>query len=117
MQLTPDSLSPPPDPPPPPTFSSATGVTLLPDSVPWDLEKAREKFDNSVRYACTRLCPLVCPNQGLVEELRIMKQARDLEGEPKSALAYSRAIAVRIPFSYNSVTAGVISRLLRYYFV
>lgn len=85
--------------PPLPTLSPATGVSLVSDSVPWDLEKAKEMFDYTApsRYSCARLCPLVCPNQGLVDELRIMKHARDLEGESTSVLAYSRAIAVRAP--------------------
>ncbi|KLO18882.1 Nucleotidyltransferase [Schizopora paradoxa] len=101
MQLTPDALSPPPNPLSPPTFSPATGVTLVSDSLAWDLERAKDKFDNSSRYACTRLCPLVCPNQGLVEELRVMKQARELEGEPRSVLAYSRAIAAIKSFPHR----------------
>ncbi len=31
--------------PPLPTLSPATGVSLVSDSVPWDLEKAKEMFD------------------------------------------------------------------------
>lgn len=93
------ALSPPPTPPPPPTHSSATGVTLIPDSVPWNFEQAKAKFDNISRYSCARLHPLVCPNQGLVNELRVMKEGRDLEGEARSALSYSRAIGVCISCS------------------
>lgn len=46
------------------------------------------------RYACLRAAPLVCPNQGLVEELNVLLRDRELEGLEKNALAYQRAIAV-----------------------
>ena len=90
-----DLLSPPPTPPPQPTFSSTTNVSLVPDSQTWDISKAKSMFDHASRYVCTRLCPLTCPNQALVDQLRVMKKARELEGESRSALSYARAIAVR----------------------
>lgn len=48
----------------------------------------------SARLACARASPLVCVNQALVSELDIIRSARTLEGEARSALSYSRAIAV-----------------------
>lgn len=47
-------------------------------------------------YACMRLCPLVCPNQALVDQLGIIKVSRELEGQGVNALAYERAISVGI---------------------
>lgn len=44
--------------------------------------------------ATHRRSPLVCPNQGLCQELAILMKARFLEGEVNSELSYSRAIAM-----------------------
>ncbi|KAJ7270017.1 hypothetical protein B0H12DRAFT_1229275 [Mycena haematopus] len=46
------------------------------------------------RYACLRPCPLVCPNQGLVQQLGIIRRSRELEGKDTSALSYERSISV-----------------------
>ncbi|KAJ7772121.1 hypothetical protein DFH07DRAFT_734435 [Mycena maculata] len=46
------------------------------------------------RYACLRPCPLICPNQGLVRQLAIIRRSRELEGKDTSALSYERAISV-----------------------
>ncbi|KAJ7821144.1 hypothetical protein B0H14DRAFT_2832315 [Mycena olivaceomarginata] len=46
------------------------------------------------RYACLRPCPLVCPNQGLVNQFGIIRRSRELEGKDTSALSYERTISV-----------------------
>jgi hypothetical protein len=53
------------------------------------------KLPHTARYSCCRASPLVCPNQGLVRELDVIRRSRSLEGEERSALSYQRAIAVR----------------------
>lgn len=58
--------------------------------------KFTPRYDSS--YACEKHCPLVCPNQGIVEQLHIIRKAREIEGDKRSALSYSRAIAVFISF-------------------
>lgn len=57
------------------------------------LETNLSRLDYNSRYACQRASPLVCPNQSLAVELDIIKRSRALEGEDRSALSYSRAIA------------------------
>lgn len=64
---------------------------LLPPDPP--LETDISRLDYTSRYACQRASPLVCPNQSLAVELDIIKRSRALEGEDRSALSYSRAIA------------------------
>ncbi|KAE8257193.1 hypothetical protein A4X13_0g2506 [Tilletia indica] len=44
-------------------------------------------------FACQRPSPLVCINQGIVEELGVLQKQRILIGEPRSALSYQRAIS------------------------
>jgi DNA polymerase mu len=52
-------------------------------------------FNNwGAKYAVQRASPLVCPNQGLANELSILCRDRELEGLSKNALAYERAIGV-----------------------
>ncbi|KAH7911389.1 hypothetical protein BJ138DRAFT_1085723 [Hygrophoropsis aurantiaca] len=46
------------------------------------------------RYCCARASPLVSQNQDLVNKLDIIRRCRHLEGEERSMLSYSRAIAV-----------------------
>ncbi|KAF7362250.1 DNA-directed DNA/RNA polymerase mu [Mycena venus] len=46
------------------------------------------------RYACLRPCPMVCPNQGLVQQLGVIRRSRELEGKDTSALSYERAISI-----------------------
>lgn len=53
------------------------------------------KLSHTARYSCCRASPLICPNQGLVGELDVIRHSRSLEGEERSALSYQRAIAVR----------------------
>jgi DNA polymerase mu len=49
----------------------------------------------SAKLACQRESPLVCANQELVEQIDVLKRARELDLNWQSALSYSRAIAVR----------------------
>lgn len=51
-------------------------------------------LDYTSRYSCQRGSPLTCPNQGLVRELDIIRRCRFVEGEERSMLSYSRAIAM-----------------------
>lgn len=53
-------------------------------------------LSHTARYSCCRASPLICPNQGLVAELDIIRRSRSLEGEERSALSYQRAIAVSL---------------------
>ncbi|KAJ7782666.1 DNA polymerase mu, partial [Mycena metata] len=46
------------------------------------------------RYACLRPCPLICPNQQLVQQLGVIRRSRELEGKDTSALSYDRAISL-----------------------
>ncbi|KAI0937789.1 hypothetical protein AcW1_003856 [Taiwanofungus camphoratus] len=66
-------------------------VHLLPPSPPIPTNAA--KLDFRSRYTCQRASPLECPNSGLVGELDIMRRARAMEGEERSALSYARAVA------------------------
>jgi DNA polymerase IV len=45
------------------------------------------------KLACCRASPLVCPNQGLLAELDIIRRSRWMDGEDVSALSYARSIA------------------------
>ncbi|KAH9944599.1 Nucleotidyltransferase [Amylocystis lapponica] len=66
-------------------------VNLLPPPTPIPTNIA--KLSPTSRYACQRASPLVCPNEALVAELDVMRRARTLEGEARSALSYQRAVA------------------------
>ncbi|KAI0821017.1 Nucleotidyltransferase [Irpex lacteus] len=70
---------------------ASTPLHLLPPSPPIPTDTT--KLDWRSRYACQRASPLVCPNQAVAAELDIIKRSRALEGEERSALSYSRAIA------------------------
>ncbi|KAJ6593470.1 hypothetical protein B0H19DRAFT_1090482 [Mycena capillaripes] len=62
------------------------------------------------RYACLRACPMICPNQGLVEQLGIIRRSRELEGKDTSALSYSRAIAVLKAYPHR-ITASKLAEV------
>lgn len=65
------------------------------------------------RYACQRASPLVCLNQKLAEELQVLCRSRELEGLGINALAYERAISVRLCFpiaAYSSLLNLLILR-------
>ena len=46
------------------------------------------------RFAVQRASPLVCPNQAMLMQLDIIRNARVLDGDARSAMSYSRSIAV-----------------------
>ncbi|KZP27630.1 Nucleotidyltransferase [Athelia psychrophila] len=79
-----------------PPASSVSGASIADEGLGLgDTSSLSLKYDS--RYACCRASPLVCPNQGLVEALDIMRQSRALEGEERSALSYEKAVAVAFP--------------------
>ncbi|KAF8488161.1 hypothetical protein JB92DRAFT_3017861 [Gautieria morchelliformis] len=45
------------------------------------------------RFAVQRASPLVCPNQAMVVQLDVIRNARALDGDERSAMSYSRSIA------------------------
>lgn len=53
-----------------------------------------ESLSYDAKYSCLRPSPLVCPNQNLVKELDVIRRGRNVEGEERSMLSYSRAISV-----------------------
>ncbi|KAJ3877929.1 DNA polymerase mu [Lentinula edodes] len=53
------------------------------------------------RYACMRHSPLICPNQGLVEKLAILRRHREIEGFDMQSLSYERVISVLKAFPYH----------------
>lgn len=55
---------------------------------------AQVDLSPSAKLACQRESPLVCPNQKLVEQIDVIKRARELDMDWRSALSYARAIAV-----------------------
>ncbi|KAJ3724399.1 hypothetical protein C8R42DRAFT_701765 [Lentinula raphanica] len=65
------------------------------------------------RYACMRYAPLICPNQGLVEQIAILRRNRELEGLDMQALSYERAISVpsAFPFPITSDNIHEVSEL------
>jgi hypothetical protein len=89
---------------PPPNELSSLSESALPKSSksaqPRDSVAAAEydvsklSLSHTARYSCCRASPLICPNQGLVAELDVIRRSRSLEGEERSALSYQRAIAV-----------------------
>lgn len=46
------------------------------------------------RLCVERHSPLVCPNHELVMQLAMIRKARDMDGDERGSLSYSRAIAV-----------------------
>ena len=46
------------------------------------------------RFAVQRASPLVCPNQAMLVQLDTIRNARALDGDERSAMSYSRSIAV-----------------------
>ena len=79
-----------------PSRAASTDVTppayLLPPPVP----PLEVKLDHTAHFCCSRASPLVCPNQPLCDALDILKRGRALESNERSALSYSRAIAVSV---------------------
>ena len=82
--------------PAPPQAASTDTIPpayLLPPPVP----PPDVKLDHTAHFCCSRASPLVCPNQPLCEALDVLKRGRALESNERSALSYSRAIAVSPP--------------------
>ncbi|KAJ7099570.1 hypothetical protein B0H15DRAFT_771111, partial [Mycena belliarum] len=63
------------------------------------------------RHACLRKCPLICPNQALVQQLEVIRRSRELEGQDLSALSYERAISVPYPNVLNISRLAEVSTL------
>jgi len=55
---------------------------------------------NMPKYCVERKTPLICPNQELVAQLAVIRNARWLDKNETSTLAYARAIAVSGQLSY-----------------
>lgn len=85
---------------PPPAY-------LLPPPVP----PPDVKLDHTAHFCCARASPLVCPNQPLCDALDVLKRGRALESNERSALSYSRAIAVSLhPWFCPAFIAFVLSQ-------
>ncbi|KAL1710146.1 hypothetical protein EV121DRAFT_193303 [Schizophyllum commune] len=80
------------------TSKDASQINLYPPTH----EPAPVNLDYRSRYACCRASPLVCPNQGLVSRLAIIRRSRELEDDRISALSYDHAIG-RINLTVNRV--------------
>ncbi|KAF7351119.1 DNA-directed DNA/RNA polymerase mu [Mycena sanguinolenta] len=65
-------------------------------------EKSKAHYTS--RYACLRPCPMVCPNQGLVQQLGIIRRSRELEGKDTSALSYERSISVGLSLIHSGIS-------------
>lgn len=63
-----------------------------------------ELLSHTAKYSCLRPSPLVCPNQSLVKEIDVIRQGRNVEGEERSMLSYSRAISVCPIYSLCCIT-------------
>ncbi|KAG1746475.1 hypothetical protein EDB19DRAFT_1689817 [Suillus lakei] len=59
-----------------------------------------ESLSHNAKYSCLRSSPLVCPNQSLVKEIDVIRRSRNIEGEERSMLSYSRAISVIKAYPY-----------------
>jgi DNA polymerase IV len=55
---------------------------------------AQADLSPAAKLACQRESPLVCPNQELVEQIDVLKRARELDVDRRGTLSYARAIAV-----------------------
>jgi DNA polymerase IV len=55
---------------------------------------AQADLSATAKFVCQRELPLVCPNQELVEQIDVIRRARELDMNWQSALSYARAIAV-----------------------
>ena len=55
---------------------------------------AQADLSQTARLACQRESPLICPNQELVEQIDVIKRARELDTDWRGVLSYARAIAV-----------------------
>jgi hypothetical protein len=60
-------------------------------------------LDHTAKLACQRASPLICPNQDLIEQIKIIRHSRELDGNSMSTLVYSRAISVCVISSFSDV--------------
>lgn len=58
------------------------------DEVHYDLDPS---FKNAA-YCCEQPTPLICPNEGLVRQLKVLEHDRELEQEKMNALSYGKGI-------------------------
>ena len=58
---------------------------------------AQSDLSPTATLACQRESPLVCLNQELVEQIEVIRRARELDTDWRGALGYARAIAVGFP--------------------
>ncbi|EIW80380.1 Nucleotidyltransferase [Coniophora puteana RWD-64-598 SS2] len=61
---------------------------------PTSTELEHLSLSHKARLCLFRASPLICPNQALIDELKIIQLSRKLEGEERSMLSYQRAIAM-----------------------
>jgi len=73
--------------------TTAIPANFLPPVKPYAFNK--DTLDPRAYLSCLRASPLVCVNQQLCEELDVMRQMREADGEDMSALSYRRAVSVR----------------------
>ena len=66
------------------------------------ITSAQADLSPSAKLSCQRESPLICINQDLVEQVDVLKRARELDLNWQSALSYARAIAVG-PFKLSPV--------------
>jgi hypothetical protein len=68
--------------------SQSRSVSSPPPALP-------KKLSYMSRFAVQRASPLVCPNQAMLVQLDVIRNARALDGDERSSMSYSRSIAVR----------------------
>lgn len=71
---------------------------------------AQADLSPNAKFACQRESPLVCPNQELIEQIDVIRRARELDMNWQSALSYARAIAVRSLKHFRMQNANQSSR-------
>ena len=86
---------------------SRAGVVLKPYDAP-----TSPKATYNATYSCERAAPLVCPNEGLVRALAVIRKSRELESEGRSSLSYQRAIAVSKSYFLRRPDSFVYTRLM-----
>jgi Helix-hairpin-helix domain len=71
------------------TFSSPNSSDFQPEYP----RPSSPVYDPSTSLSCRKLTPLISPNEDLAKQLKIISESRRLEGNERSALSYSIAIA------------------------
>lgn len=80
------------------TTTEHDGMPPIPDSL-------------KVKYSCQRSTPLHCPNEAFIAQLRILRQARLLEGEAMPSKAYNAAVATIAAYPHQLMSAMEVHRL------